>query len=94
MKGDPSSSTISLVAESDDENVDEVINNDKDDIQKVSDAHSFYDPDILKSIVTELPKSASVTISFADNYPVSIKTEEEDGDLSVEYIIAPRVKRE
>lgn len=92
LEADNSSNAVTLISEGSEDDTKEKFTSDSADIEKVSDARSRYSIDILKQIVTEFPKSATITLSFADDYPISLKAKEEDGDLSTEYIIAPRVK--
>jgi proliferating cell nuclear antigen len=55
---------------------------------------SIYSIDYFNDIRKGLPDEQQVTIGVGNDFPISISAENEDGDVSVSYDVAPRVEDE
>lgn len=65
----------------------------EDDLESISinDDSALYSLNYLKNISNILGSSESVSLSLGDDNPVEIKYEDDDGNLSVIYMLAPRI---
>jgi proliferating cell nuclear antigen len=63
-----------------------------------SEAESLFSLDFLKDMNKAIPKSTEVTLRFDDEHPVMIEFDalpnDDDGELPVRFMLAPRIKSE
>lgn len=89
---DESEETFHIAAEGDTDDVD--LKLDSEDVINLTPgpAESLFSNDYLKMINKAIPKSAEVTISVGESFPIDLKFEYAEGLGTTQYVLAPRIQ--
>jgi proliferating cell nuclear antigen len=86
---------FTIEAEGDTDDVELVKGEDEDEIIEGtfrSQAHSLFSLDYLKDMNKALPKNGVVTLELGEEFPVKIHFDDDDGEMTTTYMLAPRIQ--
>lgn len=92
----PGQREVAFVAEGDTDDVELTYGREEtsDPTEVTEDTYSHFSLDYFSDLVKAIPKDADVTLTFGDEYPVTVDWSAFDGELEVHQMMAPRIQKD
>ena len=92
IEGDPDEECVRIVAEGHSDTNTATLDEELQSADVAEHASSIFSLDYLEEMVGVIPSDAVVSVTWAEEFPVTFEWEHADGDASVEQTMAPRIQ--